>query len=456
MATIQAPGIGSGLDVNNIVSQLMAIERQPLNALNRKQSFIEAQISAYGQLKSKVSSFQTAMSELGSLSKFQVFAPESSDENVLTATAGNTAVAGSYNINVTALAEKHKLASAAYADINSTVVGEGALTLSVGTDSFAVTIDGTNNTLSGIRDAVNSASDNTGVTATIITDNAGSRLIFSSDDEGTTNALTLTVSGDSVGTDTDASGLSALAYDVGGGVTNLSQVTAAVDATLTIDGFAVTSTSNTIAGAIEGVTVNLEKVGSSSLNIARDDEKIKEAVNAFADAFNDLRDEIDTQRSGHLEADSTLLSMENQLLSVLSSGAGVTGSNFSYLVEVGVSLDKEGKLKVDDTDLAAALDTDFNSFTALFSAAGEGFAARFETVADGFLAANGLIDAREDGLKVRSDRIDDDKFRLELRLELIETRIRAKFTALDALVSNLSSTGAFLTQQLSLLNNSNK
>ncbi len=455
MATIQSPGVGSGLDVNSIVSQLMAIERQPLNVLSQKQSIIEAQISAYGQLKSKVSSFQSAMSELSNLSKFQVFAPESSDDTVLTATADNTAVAGSYDVNVTALAERNKLASGAYAD-TATVVGEGALTVSVGLDSFSVAIDSSNSTLAGIRDAINSASDNTGATATIITDNAGSRLVFTSDEEGTTNALTLTVSGDSVGTDTDSSGLSALVYDVGGGVTNLAEVTAAADATLTIDGFAVTSSSNAVQGAIEGVTINLEKIGSSSLNITRDDEKIKEAVNTFADAFNDLREEIDTQRAGQLEADSTLLSMENQLLSVLSSGAAVSGSNFSFLVEVGVSLDKEGKLQVEDADLTSALNTDFNSFAKLFAATDEGYAARFETVADQFLADNGLIDAREDGLNTRSDRIDDDKLRLELRLELTETRIRAQFTALDTLVSSLSSTGDFLTQQLSLLNNANK
>jgi len=455
MAIIQSPGVGSGLDVNSIVSQLMAIERQPLNVLNQKQSIIEAQISAYGQLKSTVSSFQSAMSELGSLSKFQVFAPESSDETILTSTADNTAVAGSYGVNVTALAESQKLASGAYVD-TGTVVGEGALTIAVGADSFTVTIDGTNNTLSGIRDAVNDASDNTGVTATIITDDMGSHLIFTSDDEGTSNALTLTVSGDSVGTDVDSTGLSALVYDVGGGVTNLSQVTAAADASLTIDGFAVTSSSNSVQGAIEGVTINLEKIGSSSLNIARDDEKIKEAVNAFADAYNELRSEIDSQRSGQLEADSTLLSMENQLLSVLSSGAVVTGSSYSYLVEVGVSLDKEGKLQVDDADLTTALDTDFNSFANLFAAADQGFAARFEKVADQFLDINGLIDAREDGLNIRSDRIDDDKLRLELRLELTESRIRAQFTALDTLVSSLSSTGDFLTQQLALLNNTKK
>ncbi len=454
MATIQSPGVGSGLDVNNIVSQLMAIERRPLNILNQKQSIIEAQISAYGQLKSKVSSFQSAMSELGSLSKFQTFAPESSDETVSTATADSTAEAGSFDINVTALAASQKLASGPFAD-SGAVVGEGIMTLSVGADSFSVTIDGTNNTLSGIRDAINNASDNTGVSATIINDDLGSRLILTSDDTGTSNSLTVTVSGDSVGSDTDTSGLSALVYDVSGGVTNLSQVTAAADAVLTIDGFTVTSASNAVQGAIAGVTLNLEKIGNAKIDIVRDDEKIKESVQAFADAYNELRDEIDLQRAGQLEADSTLLSMENQLLGVLNAGAAITGSSYTFLVEVGVSVDKEGRMQVDDSDLTTALNTNFNSFANLFAAADEGFAARFETIADQFLADNGLIDAREDGLKIRSDRIDDDKIRMELRLELIETRIRAQFTALDTLVSSLSATGNFLTQQLDLLNNTN-
>ena len=179
MATIQAPGIGSGLDVNDIVTKLMEIERQPIDNLTTKKSFVNAQISAYGSLKSKVSDFQTAMSNLNSPEKFQVYQATSGSESVFTSSVSSGAVAGNYNIEVVNLAERDKIATKAYTD-SSTVVGEGTLNISIGADSFELTIDGTNNTLAGIRDAINNATDNTGVSATIVTGDDGARLVLSS------------------------------------------------------------------------------------------------------------------------------------------------------------------------------------------------------------------------------------------------------------------------------------
>lgn len=451
MASIQAPGIGSGLDVNNIVSQLIALERRPIDRLDRKQVIVNAQISAYGSLKSKISSFQTAMQGLSSISSFQVFSAVSNDENVFTATADSSAAAGNYSINVTALAERDKIATQAYVD-TAAVVGEGTLTLSVGGDSFDVVIDGTNNTVAGIRDAINAAADNTGVSATIVTDDNGAQLILSTDETGTANTLTVTVSGDTDANNTDDAGLSALAYDVGGGVVHRAAITTAADSVVEIDGFIVTSSSNTISGALDGVVIAAKSIGNSTLSITRDDAKITESVQAFADAYNALKSEIDTQRAGQLEADSTLLTIERQLSAIFNSGSPITGSNFSYLVEVGLSTDELGKLQIDNSDLTAALDADFESFANLFAAQDEGIAFRLEALADSLLDTDGLIDAREDGLQTQIDSIEDQKLRLEDRLVIIERRIRAQFSALDILVSKLSSTGDFLTQQLSALN----
>ncbi len=198
MPQIQAPGVGSGLDINSIVNQLMVLERRPLDLLENKQDQAEAQLSAFGQLKSSISSFESAMSNLSSLSKFQIFSPASSDDTILTATADDTAVEGTYDIDVTALAASHKLASNAFSNPTD-VVGEGTLSLSVGSNSFDVTIDSSNSTLFGLRDAINNAPTNTGVTATIVNENSGSRLILTSDDAGTANALTVTATNGSVG-----------------------------------------------------------------------------------------------------------------------------------------------------------------------------------------------------------------------------------------------------------------
>ncbi len=215
--------------------------------------------------------------------------------------------------------------------------------------------------------------------------------------------------------------------------------------------FTVTSSSNTISGS--GHQFYCQK---PSLEVTRDDEAILEAVNGFAEAFNALRSEIDKQRSGQLEADSTLLSIERSIFNVLNAGSDISGSGFKYLIEAGVSINEEGVMEVDDAAVTSAMNDDFNSFVNLFAAEGEGYAARLESLADGWLANDGLIDAREDGLKTQLDRLEDDELRLEARLEIVETRIRAQFTALDSLVSQLSNTGDFLTQQLASLPGANR
>lgn len=446
---IQAPGVGSGLDVNGIVTKLMAIERQPINRLNSKQSIVNAQISAYGSLKSKISDFQTAMTDLSSASSFKVFSGVSNDQALFTVNVDSAATAGSYNVDVVALAERDKISTKAYTD-SATFVGEGTLTLSTGANSFNVVIDPTNNTVSGIRDAINNASGNTGVTASIVTDNNGVQLVLSSSATGTANALKIVVSDTTDGNNTDDLGLSSLAFEAGV-VSHRANISTAKDAVVKIDGFTVNSSSNTITGAVQGLTINAKAIGVSSVDISRDDTKITASVQKFADAYNALRTEINTQRKGQLEADSTLLTIERQLSGILNSGSTITGSNFSYVSQVGLTTDSVGKMTLNTADLTNVLNTDFSSFVNLFSAPNEGIAAKLKDYADGVLATDGLIDARKTGLDNQVSSIDDQKLRLENRLVSIERRIRAQFSALDTLVSSLQSTGNFLSQQLAAL-----
>lgn len=456
MATITAAGIGSGLDIESIVSQLVAIERQPITRVQNKQSLVNAQISAYGSLKSKISEFQSAMAGLASSSSFQLFQGSSSNESVFTASVNSNAVAGSYSVDVQALAERDKIAFGPFADANATP-GSGTLNISVGSDSFSLAVAGTDS-LTQIRDAINQANDNTGVTATLVNSDDGTRLVLSSNETGTDNALEVTVTGDGDGNDSDNAGLSALTY-VSGGTNYATSISTAADALVEIDGFAVTSSSNTISNAIDGISFTAKSIGTASLEVTRDDEAILESVNAFADAFNALRSEINKQRNGQLEADSTLLSIERAIFDVLNSGSDISGSSFKYLIEAGVSISEEGVMEVDSATITDKLNTDFSSFVNLFAAEGEGYADRFESLADTWLANDGLIDAREEGLNTQLDRLEDDELRLEARLEIVETRIRAQFTALDTLVSQLSNTGDFLLQQLASLpaaNQSNK
>jgi flagellar hook-associated protein 2 len=444
MASITAAGVGSGLEVEKIVSQLVALERRPLDNLETKSKQINAQISAYGSLKSKVADFETAMSALNSADKFKLFSTTSSTETVLTATASSSAAKGTFDIEVTALAARDKYRSSAFTDAN-TVVGEGTLTIGVGANSFSVTIDSSNRTLSGIRDAINSASDNTGVTASIVTDANGASLTFSSDETGVANALSISVTGDTDGNNADALGLSSLV------TANLTRLVTAADAQIQIDGvngFTVNSTTNTISGAIEGVDISVKSLGTSTITVGRDDEAIEKAVNKFIESYNVLRDEITTQRAGQLAGDSTLLSIERQLQDIFNDGSSITGSNYSYLSEIGITTNDKNQFQLDATELKSALDNDFSSFVNLFAADNEGFATRLASLASSLQQSDGLIDAREDGLREQLDRNQEAQDRFSVRLESIEARIRAQFTALDTLVSQLNNTGSFLTQQL--------
>jgi flagellar hook-associated protein 2 len=353
-------------------------------------------------------------------------------------------------VNVTQLASNHKLASGPHA--SGAVVGTGTLDFMVGTETFSVTIDATNNTLTGIRDAINGASGNSKVSASIINGADGARLILTSRESGAAGAIQVAVTGDGDGNDADAAGLSALAF-VTGGTQNLSQVTAAQDAALTIDGFAVTSASNDVTTAVDGLTFNLKALGASTVTVNRDDSAITTAAQDFAKAYNDLRDAIAKLRSGNLASDSSLRTIEGRLSSVLQTSASVGGS-FSYLNEIGISRDRYGKMQVDGSRLTAALGTDPAEVIALFTHATEGVPARLRDVADALTRSDGLIAGREEGLSSRVRLLEDQQLRYERRLELIEQRLRAQFTALDNLVSQMQSTGTFLTQQLALQQNS--
>lgn len=234
------------------------------------------------------------MKGLSNASKFQVFSGKSNNEALFSVTADGKAGVGSHTVNVIDLAQRDKIGTKAYTD-KSSVVGEGTLTFSVGDKSFNVTVDSTNNTVEKLRDSINNAADNTGVTASIVTDDAGAHLVFSSKETGLDNALKITAV-DSDGNNTNDSGLSSLAYDVAGGVVHRAAITSANDAVVEIDGFTVSSASNVISGALEGISITAKAIGSSTIDVTRDDEQITAAVQSFADAYNALRTELTTQR----------------------------------------------------------------------------------------------------------------------------------------------------------------
>lgn len=393
MATtpLSSPGIGSGLDVNGIVQKLMAVESQPLQLLDQKTTIDQAKISAFGTLKSALSTLQTALQGLATPASLRSLNASAANASVLTATVGSGAVAGNYELEVSQLARAQKLVSAAQANA-TTSIGTGTLTFDFGTTSAGVftsngsgaktvTIAAGQDTLAGIRDAVNAAQ--IGVTATLVNDGGspGTHLVFTSSASGAANSMRIAVA-DGDGTNTDTAGLSQLAFDpvaAAGSGQNMTEQVSARDALLTIDGIAVHAASNTVTDAIEGLTLNLlaTNVGApTTLSVASDPSVIGTAVAAFVKSYNDLDATFDNltkydatkKQASVLTGDGTVRNIQTRLRTLL--GGMVGSGTYSTLGQVGVSFQGDGTLKVDSTKLNAAIAANAASVTQLFAAMG--------------------------------------------------------------------------------------
>lgn len=395
---LSAPGIGSNLDVSGIVSQLMAIERRPLTALDSKEATFQTQLSAYGSIKGALSSFQATVKGLASLSKFQTFKATSTDATIVAAQAASSAAAGSYSVEVTALAQAQKLTAAGQVGTTA-AIGSGATTTltfdfgtisggtfdaatgkytgasftSNGAGSKTVTIDSTNNTLAGIRDAINNAK--IGVTATIINDGGAApyRLVLTENSTGKNNSIRISVSG-------DATISSLLAHDPAA-TQNLSETVTAQDAALKVDGLSISKTSNTVTDAISGVTLSLLKTNVGSplkVTVAQDTAQITSSVNEFVKAYNDLNKTLTdlsaynatTKKGAVLNGDATVRSLQSQIRATLNSVlTGLTGT-YTTLSQIGVAFQKDGTMAVDAAKLQSVIDSSPQSIGRLFAANG--------------------------------------------------------------------------------------
>jgi flagellar hook-associated protein 2 len=437
---ITASGVGSGLDIENIVTQLMSLERRPLVKLQQKEAQAQAQISDFGALKSAVSSFKDAMGKLATVDKFKVFSAASSNEGVLTASASSTAAGGSYNLTVQRLAQNHKLGSTAFA--SGTTFGGTAgdsLTLTVNGASSIIDLS-TATTLAGVRDAINQAADNPGVTATIINDGTNEHLVLTANDSGYANRVQLSYGGTITAS---TFGFGTLNQDASGAtLSNLSQL----DAAFSVDGIAVTAASNKVTGVVDGLTLDLKGVGSSTLSVTRDTQAIQDSAQAFVDAYNAVLDKVDKYKSGDIGNDSLLRGIVSRMRAVLNSPAsGATGS-FTSLSELGITTNRDtGKLELDSTRFSAALNTDFGAVAQVFTESTTGYATRFTSMADSMLAADGVFKIRIDSLNARVKRYRDRESSIQSELVLKEKALRAKYGAMDALVGSLNATSQFLS-----------
>lgn len=460
----------TAIDVPTLVSQLMAVERRPIDKLNAKITGYETKISSFGTLSSLVSSFQTASKNISA--SLQKLAVTPADAGILSATASSTAVPGTYTLSVSKLAQAQNLIATGQAS-STAAIGNGAATTvtfglgtisggtltngiysgaaftSNGSGTTSITIDSTNNTLAGIRDAINAAA--TGVTATIVNDGSGTpyRLALTSSSTGVSNSLKITTSGG------DGTIGNLLGYDPAA-TQNMTQTLAAQNANLTVNGIAITSASNTVSEAIQGITLTLKNITTTptTLTVARDTTAINTAASSFVDAYNALASQTKsrgaygttTAAGGALAGDATLRIMQDQLRGIFITPA--SGGTLSTLAQVGISFQRDGLLQLDRSKFDNAIATSFSDVNNLFSSS-TGFATRFETWAKSTLAAGGLIDSRTQSLnksvKDQNEAVD----KLETRMSALEKKYTLEYTNLNRLLSSMNSTSTFLTQQLS-------
>lgn len=480
MATISSPGVGSGLDINSIISQLMAVERRPLTKLQQAASGVQTQLSVYGGVQSRLDTLASANTKLATASTWTQTTTEVSGSDALTATSSGSASPTTLKVDVTALARAQSTSSPAVAT-SATVVGTGTLTiqkaawsggtLGAGSSPVNITIDSSSNTLAGIRDKINAA--NAGVTASILTDSSGARLVLQSSSTGAANGFRVSVT-DSDGGSSDATGLSMLGYDPPGNAQGtLNQ--AGSDLQATINGASVTSASNTLTDVIEGITLNVTNTTSATATVVvkRDLTAMNKAISEFVTAYGDLSTYLDQQTSYDavnkkgqpLQGDRVAISLRSQLREAVIAATSATtafsgqAGQASRLADIGITLQRDGKLAIDQTKLDKSLEK-LSDVASLFSrvdasnSANQGVGTRLKTLVTALTGTDGAVTSRKAGLNGAIERNKDDQERMTDRLTLVEARLRRQYQGLDAKMGKLTGLGQYVSAQMTKLNNS--
>ncbi|MDM7944181.1 MAG: flagellar filament capping protein FliD [Hydrogenophaga sp.] len=469
---ISSPGLASGIDIKSIVSQLVALERAPLAPLQQQAASFQSKLSIYGTIKSMVAGLGDAAAKLSDPTAWDLVKGGSTAPDKVGITVSPGTAPTSMSIEVQSLARSQSNASIAI-PVGSPV-GSGTLSIQLGswaTGDFvagsaaaidvAVTAD---DTLSSIATKMNAA--NAGISATVLRDASGERLLVRSQDTGEDLGFRIQVADDDA-TNTDTAGLSRLAYDkVAGNFHGMTLSQAGVNAQATVNNVPISSASNTVRDALPGITLNLLQVTTTpvDLTVFNDKEGMRKNLQSFVDAYNAINNMLatatkydpDTKVAGSLQGDSTAVGLQNALRGMMRS---VTpGGSFTRLLDIGIEIKNGGTMSIDAAKLDTALN-DPSGLKTLFTAessnpAARGFGLKMDAFADGLLAANGLVTGRAEALKNSVTRNTKEQDRVADRAARAEVRLLAQYNAMDAAVGRLNGLSAFVNQQVTLWNKS--
>lgn len=440
------PGIGSGLDVNGIVDQLVALERRPIALLETAKSKLTSQISSVGLLQSHLGNLQSAAAELAKTSFWAKNTATSTDGAAVSVRAQSTAVPARYTIDVTSLATSQSLSSALIAA--PTDVGTGTLTITRAGEAVDVVVGPGATTLAALRDRINAA--DAGVTASIVQDGAGARLVFTGTDTGAANAVTVSVA--------NATGsMASLTYP--GGMT---QDRPAADAVFRVNNLPLTSPTNTLENVVDGLDLTLSQPTTTSVTVtvSNDTAALRKGINDFITAYNSVNSFLSAQTkydegskiAGPLQGDRTAVSLQSRLRG-LAGQASTASAVYTRLSDLGIALQRDGSLKIeDDAKLAKGL-ADPAEMAAAFTTAGTGLAQGFKSLADSMLGVQGVLTTRAEGLRASVKRTERDKERMEDRVARTQERLLKQYQALDARIGQLTGLSTYVSQQMTMLNN---
>jgi len=471
MATITSLGIGSGIDINSIVTQLVALERRPLQLMQTSATRLQSQVSSFGKMQSLYSGLQTASNGLTSSTLWSRSAASSSDASAVSSSGGDGAAAGNYAVTVQALASSQTLASGTAYAATTSLVGSGTLAFQLGSwnadqtgftdkpDSAEVSVELTaTDTLLSLRDKINASG--AGVSASLVSDTSGVRLSLRSASTGVENGFRISAA------ESGAAGLSQLAYDPLSGPSDMALRQSAGNARAVVNGIDVVSASNELTGVIEGLSLRLRKESATPVDIAvtSDRSAITAAIKTFADAYNDLsrylseqtRFDAASNTGGPLQGDSAVTGLQSRLRGPVNASSGAS-QVFARMSDAGLELQRDGSLKINQTKLDAAadkLEELQRAFTHSDTAtpANNGFARRFASLAGEVLAIDGSLSTRTAGLKKLIDKNTDSQTRLNDRVERFQQRLVQQYTAMDATVARLNSLQSYVSQQMAALN----
>jgi len=454
MASVSSLGIGTGVDLQNMLSKILAAERAPISRIDAQISSAKSKISVYGTLNSKLDSLKTAAETWEFPSRLSAVSASSSEASVLSASAGFNAAIGSYAMEVTQLASAQKSYSEAYAA--GTTFGAGNIEITVGTGTAVTVPVNEGATLLEVSASINNAK--AGVTATVVTTGDGSqRMILTGERTGAGNGFSLTSSSTPLGGGQPLLAVAEMDETEIAAANALDGLmrSSAKDAMMKIDGIQVTSSTNTFASAIEGLSLTAAKEGSSTVTVQNDKAKITSAVQAFVDGYNGVASTIKsnssydaaTKTGQAFSGDSAARSVLSVLGSIRTTVPGeLSSANLKALYDIGITIQQSGQLTLDTTKLEKAINDSPNDVTNLMQAFGK----EFSTAITNLQNTDGVIGSRVASLNSSVSRFNISKENMEARIELVEKRYRAQFTALDKYVNSMQTTSGYLGQQLAM------